>query len=98
MFYVNHPIDNPAYHPTADADLVKWLEDHYLLGEELAENREIAGVTTVHTRKPRSDQSYADDRYYFVHGGQLYTIVILHTGDKEDWKYYNQFLDSFKFD
>ena len=98
MFSVTHPIDNPAYHPTADADLVKWLEDHYLLSEELAENREISGVTAVHTRKPRSDQSYADDRYYFVYGGQLYTIVILHTGDKEDWEFYNHFLDSFKFD
>ena len=98
MFYVSHPIDNPDYHPTDGADLAKWLEDHYLLGEELAENREIAGVTAVHTHKERNGQSYADDRYYFVYGGQLYTIVILHTGDKEDWELYNHFLDSFQFD
>lgn len=48
MFYVSHPIDNPEYHPTAGANLVKWLEDHYLLGEELAEEKEIAGITAVH--------------------------------------------------
>ena len=98
MIYVSHPVDNPDYHPADGADLVKWLQDHYLLGEELADNQDIAGVTAVHTSKPRSGQSYADDRYYFVHNGQLFTIVILHTGDKEDWEFYNHFLDSFQFD
>lgn len=98
MLYVSHPVNNPDYHPAADANLVTWLKDHYLLREELAEEREISGVTAVHSRKPRSEQSYADDRYFFVHDGQVYTIVILHTGDKEDWELYNHFLDSFQFD
>jgi hypothetical protein len=98
MIYVNHPVDNEAYHPSADADLIQWLKDHYLLIDELQEDRVIGGVSAVHTRKARSGQSYAHDSYFFVRDGQLYNIVILHTGDKENWELYNYFLDSFQFD
>ena len=41
-------------------------------------------------------QAYSDDRFYFVHDGQLYEITILHTG-KEDWTVYDRFRDSFHF-
>jgi hypothetical protein len=58
---------------------------------------QIAGTTALHTRFSRSRQSYASDSYYFARSGQLYTIVILHTGDKEDWTLYNRFLTSFQF-
>jgi putative hemolysin len=98
MIYVNHPVDNAAYHPTADVDLAKWLKDHYLLIEKPLEDRIIGGVSAVHSLKARSEQSYAHDSYFFVKDGQLYNIIILHTGDKEDWELYNQFLESFKFD
>jgi hypothetical protein len=52
----------------------------------------------LHTRfdDPRGPQAYSDDRYYFVHDGQLYEITIMHTG-KEDWAVYDRFLDSFDF-
>jgi len=59
---------------------------------------QIGGTTAIHLRHDLSPQSYAYDRYYFAKSGQLYMIVIGHTGDKEDWKTYNHFLDNFKFD
>ena len=45
-----------------------------------------------------SQQSYAFDTYFFTHADQLYSVVILHTGDREDWTVYNHFLDSIQFD
>jgi hypothetical protein len=58
---------------------------------------QIAGTTAVHTRFDRGQQSYAQDRFYFAKSGQLYAVTILHTGDKEDWKLYNHFLESVQF-
>jgi hypothetical protein len=54
----------------------------------------IAGVPAVHLRLDRSEQSYASDRFFFISGGQLFNVVILHTADKEDWDLYNHFLES----
>ena len=45
--------------------------------------------------KERSPQAYAHDEYIFIEEGQLYRIMILHTGDKQDWDLYSRFLDSF---
>lgn len=59
---------------------------------------QIAGTTAVHTRLPRSPQTFAYDKYWFAQSQQLYEIVILHTGDKEDWTLYNHFLQSFRFE
>jgi hypothetical protein len=58
---------------------------------------QIAGTTAIHTRLPRSPQTYAYDKYFFAHSGQLYTVVLLHAGDKEDWDLYNHFLASIQF-
>jgi hypothetical protein len=58
---------------------------------------QIAGMLAIHTRFERSPQSYAYDRYYFAKSGQLYMIVISHSGDKEDWEVYNRFLESIQF-
>jgi hypothetical protein len=92
-----HP-DQEDYHPPADADLQTWLADRSLLPGKVLGTRTIAGETAIHTRfdDPRGPQSYSDDRFYFVHGGQLYELTLLHTG-KEDWAVYNQFLDSLHF-
>ena len=105
MFYIGHPQDRAEYRPPADVELEQWLveqslvaaEDQPGMGEVRREGREIGGETAVHTRFERSQQSYAYDKYFFAHAGQLYSIVILHTGDQEDWELYNQFLDSFQF-
>jgi putative hemolysin len=98
-FSINHP-DEPDYHPPADADLQVWLAERSRLPGQVVGTRAIAGETAIHTRfeDPRGPQAhnYNDDRFYFVHGGQLYEIVIMHTG-KEDWDVYDVFLDSFAF-
>jgi len=96
-FTINHP-DDADFHPPADVDLQAWLADSSRLPGKVAGTRVIAGETAIHTRfeDPRGPQSYDDDRYYFVHEGQLYEIVIMHTG-KEDWDVYDVFLDSFHF-
>jgi len=96
-FNVNHP-DEADYHPPADVDLQAWLAERSRLPGKVLGTRNIAGEVAVHTRfeDPRGPQSYNDDRFYFVHDGQLYEITIMHTG-KEDWKVYDQFLDSFHF-
>lgn len=98
VFYLSHPSDREEYHPPQGADLAKWLSDHHLLGDERQADVQIAGITAIHTRHKRSPQSFADDRYYFARSGQLYVIVILHAGDKEDWALYNRFLGSFRFE
>ena len=97
MLYFNHPGEDEAYRPSEDADLAKWLTDHYLSAEPRVEDVQIAGVTAVHTRHERSPQSYAFDTYFFVKNGLLYSVTILHTGDKEDWQLYDHFLNSIQF-
>ena len=102
--YLSHPSDRADFHPPDGADLAQWLTDHNLLqtGEgPSAEVRQpdlsLAGTSAIHTRLARSPQTYAYDKYFFAHAGQLYEIVILHTGDKEDWTVYNHFLNSIQF-
>jgi putative hemolysin len=105
MIYVSYPADNAAYRPPDGVDLAQWLQDHDLLmtaaQDPPAEVRQpdvpIAGATAVHTRFERSPQSYAYDKYFFTHGDRLFVVVIVHTGDQEDWDLYNHFLQSFQF-
>jgi putative hemolysin len=102
VIHFSHPADREDYRPPEGVDLERWLIDHQLLmtgsqrpsAEVRQPDRQIAGVTAIHTRFARSPQSYAYDKYFFAKSGQLYVIVILHTGDKEDWTLYNRFLDS----
>jgi putative hemolysin len=99
MFYVNYPRDREEFRPPEGADLAQWLTDHNLLaaGDKLPD-AQIAGTIAIHTRHEPGPQSYGSDGYYFVQSGQLYQIVILHTGDREDWGLYNRFLESIRFD
>jgi hypothetical protein len=97
QFTISHPVDREEYRLPEGADLVKWLTDHYLLGDKRQPDVQIAGATAIHTRHERSPQSYAYDRYSFARSGQLYMIVIGHAGDKEDWALYNHFLESIQF-
>ena len=68
------------------------------MGDGRQPDLKIAGELAIHYRHDRSPQSYAYDRYYFAHQGQLYMIVIGHTADKEDWELYDKFLESFQFE
>jgi len=97
MIYFNHPADREDYRPPEGVDLAQWLTDHQLLIGERLSDRQIAGVPAVHTRFDRSQQSYAYDTFFFAKDQQLYSVVILHTGDKEDWELYDHFLNSIQF-
>lgn len=94
---ITHPSDRNDYRPPEGVDLLQWLTDHYLLGEVRMPDVQIAGMTAIRFRHEASPQSCADDRYYFAHAGQLYQILIGHSGDVEDWDLNNRFLESFQF-
>jgi len=98
MIFINHPLDRADFKPPLDVVLEDWLIENNLLVEERLADGEIAGELSIHTRHARSGQSYASDSFWFAHEGQLYNIVILHAGDKEDWKLYEHILQSFSFD
>jgi len=98
VIFISHPSDRPEYRPSEGADLAQWLTDHDLLVGDRQPDMQIAGSTAIHTRKARSPQSYAADQYFFVRSQQLYSVVILHTGDHEDWELYNRFLESIRFE
>jgi putative hemolysin len=95
---ISHPQDRAEFQVPEGADLLQWLEDHDLAGETRLADTQIAGTIAIHFRHNRTEQSYAFDRYYFVNSGQLYMILIGHTGDKEDWELYDTFLQSFQFE
>lgn len=103
IFTVSHPSDREDYRPPEGVDLEKWLTEHNLLmtggplGEVRKADTQIAGALAIHTRLARSPQTYAYDKYYFAHSQQLYSVVIAHTADKEDWTLYDRFLASFQF-
>ncbi len=104
MIYLSCPSDRPEYRPSAGIDLEQWLIGNNLLqtngklGEQRQSDVQIAGTRAIHTRFARSPQSYAYDKYLFARAQQLYVIVILHTGDKEDWDLYDRFLASFRIE
>jgi putative hemolysin len=93
---ITHPSNREEYRPPVGVDLSQWLTDHHLVGEKRLAEVQIAGTTAIHFRHERSPQSYADDRYYFARGEQLYLVLIGH-GDMEDWELNNRFLSSFQF-
>ena len=96
-FHIAHP-GEADYRPPSDVDLQAWLAGQSRLPGKVVGTRTLGGETAIHTRfdDPRGPQAYSDDRFYFVHDGQLYEITIMHTG-KEDWSVYDRFLDSFAF-
>lgn len=102
MIYFSYPA-RAEFRPMEDVDLEQWLSDNNLYAEGAPDKRlpdvQIAGVTAIHLRYDSgSGQSYNNDKYYFIKNGQLYQVVILHTGYKEDWELYNHFLESIQFD
>lgn len=98
VIYINHPQGREEFTPPLEVDLETWLTEHNLLVEERMEDTEIGGTKAIHIHHPRSPQSYASDTFFFAHNGQLYSVVILHTGDLEDWDLYNHFLENIQFD
>lgn len=105
LIFISHPRDRAEFRPPPDANLEQWLVANNLLAPanqpDAPEMRmgevPIAGESAVHVRFERSPQSYAYDKYFFAHNGQLFVIVLLHTGDREEWALYDRFLKSFQF-
>lgn len=98
VIYFNHPQGRTEFSPPEDANLEQWLVENNLLVEERMEDTQIAGTSAIHIRQPRSNQSFASDTFFFAHNGQLYSVIFLHTGDKEDWQLYNHFLENISFE
>jgi len=96
-FYVSFPSDREDFRPPEGTDLAQWITGHSLSVDKRAADAQIAGELAIHTRFDRSQQAFANDRYFFAHNGQLYMIIIGHQDDKEDWNFYNRFLGSFNF-
>lgn len=69
-----------------------------MMGEPRLADTQMAGTRAIHMRHEASPQSYASDMYFFARSGQLYSVVILHTGDREDWSLYSTFVESIQFD
>ncbi len=97
MIFFNHPSDRPEYLVPEGVDLVDWLAQNNLLMEERLPDRMIAGEYAIHLRQVTGEQAFPSDQFFFVKNGQLYSVVFLHTGYKEDWEIYDQFLDSIQF-
>ncbi len=88
--------DSDFYHPPQGTDVYQWVIDSVPY-DEIGPEIEVAGLPTVHLIDERSPQAYAADRYYFIKDDQLFAILILHVGDRQDWDLYNKFLDGFAF-
>lgn len=98
VFMISFPDDREDFRVPLGTNLKQWLIDHNLYIDQPQPDATIAGTTVIHTRFPRGQQSFANDRFFFVHGEQMFVITILHAGDKENWDLYNRFLGSFKFE
>lgn len=94
---ISHPAGREEFRPPEGANLEEWLASHSMLGEKRMPDEKIAGRTAIHFRHERSPQSYADDRYYFVRGTQLFLVIIGH-GEVEDWDRSSRFLRSIQFE
>jgi hypothetical protein len=90
---VAHP-NLDFYRPPAGADVIQWFADWSMTYNEVVE---IAGLPAIHRVHTGSPQSYAHDEYYFIRGDQLFSIVIIHAGRRQDWELYDKFLQGFTF-
>ena len=98
VIFFNHPQGRAEYAPPQDANLEQWLKTNNLLVGERRADVQVAGGSAVHLRQNSGPQAYNADYFFFAHKGQLYNVVFLHTGGKEDWALYNRFLESIRFD
>lgn len=97
MWSISHPSTREEFRPPEGVNLEEWLASHNMLGERRMPDEQIAGTRAIHFRHDRSPQSYADDRYYFIHGTQLFLVIVGH-GEVEDWDLSSRFLRSIQFE
>ncbi len=97
MFFVGHGATD-FYRPAEDVTVREWVESHSGQPENsYSEDTQIAGLDAYHLVLDHTVQSYPSDQYYLIKDGQMFSIVILHTSYKQDWRLYQQFLQSFTF-
>jgi putative hemolysin len=89
--------DSEFYQPPAGTDVGQWIADHEIPYDAIDTEVEIAGLPAVHLRYEAGPGWDASDAYYFVKDGQLFYILILHTGGQEDWELYDRFLQGLTF-
>jgi hypothetical protein len=94
---INH-YDSSFYHPPAGADVSQWVADFGIPHDQIGQSTEIGGLPATHLIVKSTPQSYGFDEYYFIKDEQLFRILILHTGGKQDWDLYDQFLQGFAFE
>jgi hypothetical protein len=85
------------YQPPVDVDLQEWVLEHVPSYDAVDTQTQVAGRPAVHLAHEASPQAYAFDEYYFVEGGQLFRVGIIHTGGQEDWELYDKFLSGVSF-
>jgi putative hemolysin len=89
--------DNDFYHPPAGTNVAQWITDNEIPYDEIDTEVEIAGLPAVRLTTMGGPGWYGYDDYYFIKDGQLFHILILHTGGRADWDLYNQFLQGLTF-
>lgn len=93
-------LESDFYHPPAGTDVHDWITDNPIVEiayDDLGPDLEIAGLPAVHLIHEAGSGWYASDEYYFIKDGQLFSIVLLHTGGQEDWELYDRFLQGITF-
>ena len=89
--------DSDFYHPPAGTDVSQWIADNEMSYDEIDAEIEIAGLPAVRLTTNGGPGWYGYDDYYFIKDGQLFHILILHTGGRADWDLYNKFLQGLTF-
>jgi putative hemolysin len=89
--------DSDFYHPPAGTDVAQWIADNEIPYDAIDTETEIGGLPAVHLRYEAGRGWDASDAYYVVKDGQLFYILLLHTGGREDWELYSKFLEGLTF-
>lgn len=90
--------DSDFYRPPADTDVSQWVLSFGIPHDEVGPLTFVGGLPAVHLIVNPTPQSYGFDEFYFIKDEQLYRILFLHTGGRQDWDLYDQFLRGFSFE
>jgi putative hemolysin len=89
--------DSDFYSPPAGTDVIQWIADSEMPYDAIDTELRIAGLPAVRLSYEAGPGWGASDAYYFIKDGQIFQIMILHTGGQEGWELYDKFLTGFTF-
>jgi hypothetical protein len=89
--------DSEFYRPPAGTDVAQWIADNEVPYDEIDTQVLLGGLPAVRLRSEAGPGWYASDSYYVIKDGQLFHILILHAGGREDWELYDMFLQGVLF-